>query len=204
MFRQLCGDSTLKNVVLVTNMWGKVTQEVGETREGELIEKFFKEALDKGAQLVRHHDSTQSSHEVIRRIMKNDPTALQIQQELVDEGKGINDTAAGVAVGEESYGLIRRHDAEMKALREELRRAHEARDEVTRIELTKVTREIKEQIDKMRMELERMASKYDEEKKRIEEVLKREYQTDEHKKRRQGGTSLIEMLGGRISRCLIM
>jgi hypothetical protein len=35
MFRELCGDSTLKNVILVTNMWGDVPQDVGEAREEE-------------------------------------------------------------------------------------------------------------------------------------------------------------------------
>ena len=41
MFRQLCGDSTLKNVIFVTNMWGKVPKEVGEAREKELAEDYF-------------------------------------------------------------------------------------------------------------------------------------------------------------------
>jgi hypothetical protein len=29
MFRELCGDKTLKNVILMTNMWGRVTRQVG-------------------------------------------------------------------------------------------------------------------------------------------------------------------------------
>ena len=172
MFRQLCGDSTLKNVILVTNMWGKVKQDVGEARERELIDTYFKAALDKGAQLVRHHDTIQSSHDIVRRIMKNDPTAFQIQRELVDEGKGIDDTAAGVAVTAEVNRLIRRHEAEVKALREELRHALENRDEETRVELEKETRELKEQVKNMRAELETMASKYEEEKQRTAEVMK--------------------------------
>jgi hypothetical protein len=36
MFHELCGNSTLHNVAIVTNMWGEVTQEVGEAREYEL------------------------------------------------------------------------------------------------------------------------------------------------------------------------
>jgi len=172
MFRQLCGDSTLKNVVLVTNMWGKVNQDVGEAREKELGDVHFKAALDKGAQLVRHHDTIQSSHDVVRRIMKNDPTAFQIQQELVDERKGINHTAAGEIVSGEFDRLIKRHEAEVNALREELRHALKTRDEETRIELEEATSGLKAQMDKMRAELEMMASKYNEEKRRIEEAMK--------------------------------
>ena len=80
MFWELCGDSTLKNVILVTNMWGDVSLDVGEAREQELVQEFLKPVLDKGAQLARHHRTTEYAHEVIRRIMKNRPIPLQIQR----------------------------------------------------------------------------------------------------------------------------
>ena len=63
MFRKLCGESTLKNVVIVTNMWGKVEQDVGESREQELAGIYFKPALDKQAQLVRHQIGRASCRE---------------------------------------------------------------------------------------------------------------------------------------------
>lgn len=173
MFRKLCGESTLKNVILVTNMWGKVEQGVGEARERELAGVYFKPAIDKGAQLVRHHNTTVSSHDIIRRIMKNDPTPLRIQQELVDEGKKISDTAAGEAINEEINMLIRRHEVEMRGLREEMRQALKEKDEETRKELEEETRRIREQMDKMRVESETMASKYNEERKRMEETMQR-------------------------------
>ena len=61
MFRELCGDTSLKNIVLVTNMWDTVTPNVGESREMELTNKYFKPALDKGAQLARHQNAEQST-----------------------------------------------------------------------------------------------------------------------------------------------
>ena len=36
MFRKLCGDETLRNVVIVTNMWGEVSPAQGAAREREL------------------------------------------------------------------------------------------------------------------------------------------------------------------------
>ena len=48
-FRRLCGDAALKNAVLVTNMWGEVSGNIGEAREKELSSKIFKPALDNGA-----------------------------------------------------------------------------------------------------------------------------------------------------------
>ena len=49
MLRELFGDSALKNVVLVTNMWGDVSLDVGVARERELVQEFLKPVLDKGA-----------------------------------------------------------------------------------------------------------------------------------------------------------
>jgi hypothetical protein len=171
MFRKLCGESTLKNVVIVTNMWGRVENDVGEAREKELAEVYFRIALEKGAQLARHHNTTHSAQEIIRRIMKNDPASLLIQRELVDERKDIKHTAAGEAVNEELNELIRRHEAEMIALREEMRIALEEKDEWMKNALEEETRKIKIQMAKMKMESEAMAAKYDEERKRMEKVM---------------------------------
>ena len=173
MFRKLCGDPTLKNVILVTNMWGKVEGSVGEAREKELAEVYFRAALEKDAQLARHHNTTQSAHEIIRRIMKNDPAPLLIQQELVDEGKDIKRTSAGEAVNEELNAMIKRHEAEMIALRGEMRQALEEKDEWMKKELEEEARKLRLQMNKMRAETETMTSKYNEERKRMEEMMQR-------------------------------
>ena len=173
MFRELCGDSTLKNVILVTNMWEGVPLDVGEAREEELATNFFKPVLDKGAQLTRHHNTAQSAHDIIRRIIRNRPTALKIQRELVDEGKNITDTAAGEAINKELNEYIRRHKAEMEALQKEMMQALKDKDEETRQELEEETRKLQAQIDKAKMDSESMASRYEEEKRRMEETIRR-------------------------------
>jgi DNA anti-recombination protein RmuC len=80
MFCKPCGDASLKKVVLVTNMWGEVSQEVGEACERELTTNFFKPALDKGARLARHHYTLQSALDIIRLIMKNHPIPPRARQ----------------------------------------------------------------------------------------------------------------------------
>ena len=62
IFRELCGETSLKNVVIVTNMWGDVSYDVGKDRERELASKFLKPALNRGAQMVYHHNTEQSTH----------------------------------------------------------------------------------------------------------------------------------------------
>ena len=184
LFRELCGDSTLKNVVLVTNMWGEVTKEVGESREQELTTNFFKPVLDKGAQLARHHNTAQSAYDIIRSIMRNRPITLQIQQELVDEHKDIVDTSAGAVINKEFNEQIRRHQAELKEVQEEMVRALEEKDEETRQELEEETRKLQEQMNKMRTDSGSMASNYVEEKKKMEETMK-QMQEQARKEREQ-------------------
>ena len=172
MFRELCGESTLRNVTLVTNMWGEVSQEDGEEREEELITDFLKPALDKGAQIARHYNTVQSAHDIIRGIIRNQPAPLQIQREIVDEGKGILNTAAGEAINSELNAQIRRHQAELKAMRREMERALREKDEETRQELEKETLRLQEHIDRTRIGLETVKSSYNEEKRRLEDEIR--------------------------------
>lgn len=172
MFRQLCGDDSLKNVVLVTNMWGKVIREVGEAREKELTTTFFKHVLEQGAQLARHHNTIESAHDIIRLIMKNSPTPLQIQRELVDEGRDVINTSAGETINKELNEQMKKHQAEMKAVQEEMLQALNDKDEETRKELEGETRKLQAQMDKMKADSDNMASKYLEQKQKTDDAMK--------------------------------
>lgn len=95
-FRKLCGEQTLRNVVILTNMWSQVDVTVGEQRENELSsqDEFFKPALDKGAMMMRHDGTLQSAREVVSYILSNRPQALQIQREMVEENRDVAETSA--------------------------------------------------------------------------------------------------------------
>ena len=169
MFRQLCGDDSLKNVVLVTNMWGKVIREVGEAREKELTTTFFKHVLEQGAQLARHHNTIESAHDIIRLIMKNSPTPLQIQRELVDEGRDVINTSAGETINKELNEQMGKHQAELKAVQEEI---VQALDEETRKALEEKTYKLQAWIDNMKADSEAMTSNYLQEKQKMEEKVR--------------------------------
>jgi len=172
MFRELCGDTSLKNVVLVTNMWGTVTPDVGEAREVELTNRFFKPALNKGAQMVRHQNTEKSAHNIIRMIMENRPAVLQIQRELVDERKNIINTAAGEAVNKELKEQIRKHQEEWQAAQDQMIQALKEKDEQTRQEMAEETRRLREEMDKMRKDSKGMTSKYANEKRKMKGKLR--------------------------------
>ena len=75
MFRNLCGDENLKNVVIATNMWGEVTPERGAARERELAtdDLLFRPVLSHGAQMVRYENSTASAESILSALRSPHP-----------------------------------------------------------------------------------------------------------------------------------
>ena len=163
MFRELCGDTTLKNVILVTNMWGEIPQDVGEAREREITTGCLKPALDKGAQLVRHYNTIQSAHDIVRSILRNKPAAAQIQREMVEECRDIDNTAAGETINKELIEEIKRHQADVEAMK-----VPEKKD--TRQELVGETRRVQEEVNGM-VNSKTIAARYEEERRKLEEEM---------------------------------
>lgn len=173
IFRELCGEASLKNVILATNMWNEVSNDVGEARERELASNFLKPALDKGAQMVRHYNTEQSAHEVIRHIMNNHPVVLQIQHELVDQRKDVLNTAAGGAVNVELDQERKRHEAEVKKAQEERERILREKEEEARRKREEETRRLEEEMRRVREEQERIASERRQELERAQKEAER-------------------------------
>ena len=166
MFRTLCGEAALKNVVIVTNMWGGVEPEVGYAREAELMREdiFFKPALENGARMVRHTNTVPSAEAIIRHFFDNQPLPLQIQRELIDERMDIVETGAGRELNRELNAQIRKHQEEVRAIAEEMEIAKNDKDEEARHELAIETKRMYEEIERFENEARRLASDYQREK----------------------------------------
>jgi len=173
MFRKLCGDSTLQNVVIVTNMWGEVDPQVGGAREAELMREdiFFKPVLDKGAQIARHENTATSAQNIIRRVLDNHPLPLRIQEELVNEHKDISETGAGEELNREINIQIKKHQEEMRVLKEEMQQAIRDKDEETRRELEIETQKMQREIARFENDAKRLESDYRSEKDKLEARL---------------------------------
>ena len=160
MFRNLCGESALRNVVIVTNMWVGVEPELGNAREAELMREdiFFKPVLDKGAGMARHENTVASAETIVRLIVGNHPLPLQIQKELVEERKDIVETSAGQELSRELDNQIRKHEEDIRILTEEMEQAVREKDEEARGELEIETRRMHEEVRRFEMEAKKLAS----------------------------------------------
>lgn len=119
MFQKLTGEKNLKNVVLATSMWDKVTEDVGAARETELKDKFWKVLLAFGAKAQRYDGTEAGARRLCAGVLENKPFYLQLQEEMGKDNKALRDTAAGREVVAELARLRvehRREVAEMEAL----------------------------------------------------------------------------------------
>ncbi|KAI5982749.1 hypothetical protein EDC04DRAFT_2874301 [Pisolithus marmoratus] len=131
IFRELCGESTLSNVLIATNMWGNVDPKIGEERERELAtsDKLFKPVLEKGAQLLRHDNTEASAHTILRNLINSQTATLAIQHEIVNQRKDLARTAAGAELTRLLKEQAERYGDEVGKLRGELKLATRAKDE---------------------------------------------------------------------------
>ena len=169
MFRKLCGDDALKNVVIVTNMWGNVDPHTGDEREARLkgSDIFFKPVLTEGAQMARHDNTVSSAERIVRLILNHHPVPLRIQEELVDERKDITKTSAGVELDREKQEQIEKYKREMEETMKEMQEAMWGENEKLKRELQDQTQLMEVEVKRVQKDRDRLASEYKEEKKRL-------------------------------------
>ncbi|KAG1750745.1 hypothetical protein EDB19DRAFT_2009187 [Suillus lakei] len=172
-FRKLCGESSLKNVIIVTSMWSEVTREIGEAREAELasMDRFFKPVLEKGARMLRHDGTLESAHTTLRYLINSQATTLRIQQEIVNEHMPIGETAAGAELRHALDEQAEHYREEIRSLRAEMEAALRAKDEETRGELQEELKRKQEECLRIEQNSQRMAAEFAAERTRLEALI---------------------------------
>ncbi|GJE89956.1 hypothetical protein PsYK624_060710 [Phanerochaete sordida] len=162
LFRQLCGDATLGNVVIVTNMWNEVQLERGEARETELStgDVLFGPAIRAGAKMERHNGMRSSAEAVLTHILGNDRQALLIQTELVDLHMEINETSAGKELSREHIAMRERYSRELAAVAKRLQQALDEKDAQTETELAAARDALEGNIKALEHDRERLSEQY--------------------------------------------
>lgn len=158
MFRELCGESALKNVCITTTNWSRVTEEEGESRELELRESpnLFKPLIDAGAELFRWDNTdSASAQSIVDSLIRKDKTKLQIQAEL-DEGKTLEETGAGSVLKEEMIALVEKHKVDMQALQKEIEEAAMTKQAELLAELEEERQKTQEQMLKIQEDLNKL------------------------------------------------
>lgn len=160
MFKDLCGEKPMRNVLLVTNRWDKA-RDCGEldkaiSKEAELRSnsKFWAPLIERGSRMIRWDgaDARKSAHDIVRTLLQTTPETLQIQTELVEQEKRLIETAAGATVNEEVIRVEKEYQAELAKIRVEMQEAVAQRDEEVREALEESRKEYAQKLSKIREE----------------------------------------------------
>ncbi|CAM1501734.1 Fc.00g037180.m01.CDS01 [Cosmosporella sp. VM-42] len=163
MFKELCGENPLRNVVFTTSGWGTARltgdYEKAVAHEKQLCEapEFWKNLIKRNARVARFEDSPESAMAIIRTLIHQEPITLQIQRELVEENRNLVDTKAGTVVNEELKMLEERYKQELVGIQREMSEAIEAKDqeiqeslEISRAEIMKLRDDARRAQDDLR------------------------------------------------------
>ncbi len=129
MFRKLCGDSNLGNVILATTKWGITPPVDAYRRERELASEngFWGMMIAAGSRVRRFENSVASAQALVEEILDGSEKFMpQIQQEVI-KGKKLSETEAGAYLNEEIIAIQKKHQKDQEILREEFKRAQQDR-----------------------------------------------------------------------------
>ncbi|KAK2733110.1 hypothetical protein FQN57_002302 [Myotisia sp. PD_48] len=187
MFRELCGEDPLRNVVFTTTGWGTAEKsgELNKAIENEESLRsdsdFWEPMIRRGSIMQKFSDTRDSALAIIRTLLDRNPVVLKIQEELVDENKNLIDTAAGFTVNEEMKRLEEKYTTEIAKVQQDMEQALAERD----TEYHAALQEAKENYERLRDEAQRAqdALQYERrnEKRRLNnelEGMKRQLQRD--------------------------
>ncbi|KAG8531170.1 uncharacterized protein KY384_004528 [Bacidia gigantensis] len=169
MFKKLSGTSTWPNTVIGTTMWQTNEYEDGERRERELMGNvnYFGDMLSRGAKLFRiaEHGTgvDEQRHSVLRIVsylvqrMSDLPAVeLEIQRELVLEGKTLDATAAGREALGDLYHLQQQLARQLEDAQREMQEAITHHDTEHAQQLRALEEDCERQIQDSKREQEKL------------------------------------------------
>ena len=124
VFKKICGEDALKNVLLVTSRWNEVDAGLGADRERQLRDKFWAFMLARGSHMSRFYGDQDSAVALASQLICKDPVILELQKELVEQGKNLDQTAAGSYVSNDIQELKVKYEKDLQdleKLKQELR-----------------------------------------------------------------------------------
>ncbi len=105
-------------MLLVTSRWNEDMEEkLGSQREGELKERFWAYMLDRGTNMSRYYGDHASAVMLVSQLLVKGSVVLQLQRDLVDNGKTRNETVAGAYINDNIEDLKTKYWQELAALK---------------------------------------------------------------------------------------
>lgn len=132
IFKKICGELALKNVMLVSTRWSEVDEAIGALREQQLRDDFWAYMLGEGSTMARFYGNKDSAIGIVSQLVSRQSIVLELQRELIDEGKTLNQTVAGVFVNDDLADKKAECEKELKDLEKVKQKLPENKRALTR------------------------------------------------------------------------
>ncbi|KAG8775524.1 hypothetical protein FRC20_012088 [Serendipita sp. 405] len=153
LFASLCGNVALPSVIIVTTMWSLVPETVGEEREKQLRETFWRRLEEGGCEIARFYDNVDSARQIISLSPKRGQDTTLLTQELVEEGRKLNATEAGIMLNKQ----LENHIKDQKESSRKLKRlSQQQRNPAAKEQLVSEANAIEESIAQKVLKLRKM------------------------------------------------
>jgi hypothetical protein len=155
MFKRLCGDQNLSNVVMATCQWERVLEADGIERERQLKEtkNFWGYMVERGSQVHRHYNTRESALKLIDSLVGGTTSRpkiiLDIQAQMVDEGKDLAATGAGQAIDDAISKEKERFAKQIAESQADMKEALASRDRETADILAQHQEEMNEKVRRL-------------------------------------------------------
>jgi hypothetical protein len=131
-FQKLCGKKSMSSVVLVTTMWEHVNPADGDIREADLqnTAEFWGDMIRENSTTMRHLNNHHSAMNIIAYlIQKRTTTVLEIQTEMVDLKRPLDETEAGREVEGELIKQRQIFEQRLQRAQDEMKEALRVNDQ---------------------------------------------------------------------------
>lgn len=207
MFQKLCGERGLSSVILATTMWTSLEstdagQEVGRRREDELrMPQFWGSMVDRGSEIIKHDGTKESALSIISKLVnKGTQVVLDIQVQLVEEKKTLDETSAGQFIQQDLLDARKRFEKDLADYQESMEAAIHDKDEAL-LQALKKEKEAAESKEKARLEdwkklnitVQQLAQEKDKEYRKLAETLEKNQKSNEQlEQERHSQTKVFE------------
>ena len=121
LFSSMCGSTSMPNTILVTTMWSTIMPEIGEQREKELKETYWKEMIAEGCKVMRFEGTKESAWQIVGNARTRNSATVQMSREIVDMSLRLNETQVGVQLKKELQKLIKDREEAMRQIQAQMR-----------------------------------------------------------------------------------
>ena len=182
--KELCGDTTLKNVVIMIRHRDTDKPKEEQRLISDLSPKgCFYPAIEQGAQVYHCNEASNPDLGALRIILRGRPVIPKVQQEPINEGSGPERMVPATEPSKEIPKLAERQDSDVKELEGSMQEVVNKKVEELLRELEEQKRRAREEADMFKKQIAEMQSK--EEIVRKEMVREHRQELEEQERRAQ-------------------